>query len=182
MRRCAAVGGWHGVGLCRRDGGDEVDAVSSWFGGRGGAQGVDILGGSERARDCAGRADQPRQPACVDTADPGDAVSAQHRVEVGLRPTVGVAAGDVTDDDTAAEQPPRLEVGGVDPVVADVRVGERHDLPGVAGIGEHLLIAAEGGVEHDFSCGRRRVGTEQFALEQRSVLEDENPRTHVHAL
>ena len=34
-----------------------------------------------------------------------------------------------------------------------MRGGERHDLAGVAGIGEDLLVAGHAGIEADLSCG-----------------------------
>src|SRR5260370_22010856 len=39
--------------------------------------------------------------------------------------------------------------------VADVRVGEADDLPGVTGVGEDFLVAGEAGVENDFSAAAR---------------------------
>ena len=149
---------------------------------RGGVQGVEVVGRPERSGHCAGRADHAGEPTGVDAADAGDAVGLQHRVQVTLGAAVGVTAGQVADHDAAAEQPPRLEVDRVDPVVADVRVGERDDLPGIARVGEHLLIAAQRRVEDEFTGGDRHVGAEQLALEDRTIGEDQDARTHVHAL
>ena len=65
-------------------------------------------------------------------AMPGDAVA--HAASRRGRPRRGGCwpAGQLADDDAPAERPRGLEVGGVDAVVADVRVGERDDLAGVA--------------------------------------------------
>jgi hypothetical protein len=48
-------------------------------------------------------------------------------------------------------RPPRLHVLGVNPVVADLGVGHRHDLTTVGGVGEHLLIPDHPGVETDLT-------------------------------
>ena len=176
-----AVGSRHRVRLGRRDRGDEVDPVGARFGCGGGAHCLAVVRGTEGARHRASRADQAGQPTRVDAGDPGDAVQPQQRVEVALGAPVGVPPGEIADHDASAEQTTGLEVGGVDPVVTDVRVGERDDLTGVARVGEHLLIAAEGRVEHDFSCGGGNLGTEQLPFELRTVRQDQDARTHVHA-
>ena len=48
-----------------------------------------------------------------------------------------------------------LIVLAVGAVVADVGTGEGHDLPGIRGIGDDLLVAAHGGVEHQLAGGDR---------------------------
>ena len=76
----------------------------------------------------------------------------------------------------AAERPAGLEVGGVDAVVADVRVGERDDLPGVRRVGDDLLVAGQRRVEHDLAAGdpARRLGADRLALEHRPVGEHQS--------
>ena len=86
----------------------------------------------------------PGEAAGVDPGDARHAVPAQHGVEAGLGPMVAVAPGERADDDAATERAARFEVGGVDAVVADVRVGEGDDLAGVGGVGDDLLVAASG--------------------------------------
>ena len=54
--------------------------------------------------------------------------------------------------------PGRLVVGGVDPVVADVGIGEGDDLAGVGRVGDDLLVAGEHGVEHRFAGGHPALG------------------------
>ena len=51
-----------------------------------------------------------------------------------------------------------LVVHRIDPVVADMGSGEGDDLAGVGGIGDHLLIAGENGVEHRFAGGHPPIG------------------------
>ena len=117
---------------------------------------VEIVGRADGAGDRAGVADHAGEAAGVDAGDAGDAVAAQHRVEVALRVAVARPAGQLAHHDAAAEQAAGLEVGRVHAVVADVRVRERDDLAGVARIGEDLLVAAQRGVEHDLAGRRRR--------------------------
>ena len=38
--------------------------------------------------------------------------------------------------------------------IADVRVGERDDLPGIGRIGKNFLVTRHGGVEYHLSCGQ----------------------------
>ena len=65
----------------------------------------------------------------------------------------------------------RLEILGVRAVVADVRVGERDDLPGVRRVGDDLLVAGHHRVEHHFAAGDAiaRLGPEQLALEHAAI-------------
>ena len=57
--------------------------------------------------------------------------------------------------------------------VADVRVGQRDQLPGVGGIGDDLLVAGHGGVEHHFA-GAAAGGAYGDALEYSAVFERED--------
>ncbi len=45
----------------------------------------------------------------------------------------------------------RFEIVGVGADVADVWIGERDDLATIGRVGEYLLIAGHGGVEHHFA-------------------------------
>ena len=42
-------------------------------------------------------------------------------------------------------------VGFVRAVVADLRIGQHHDLPGIGRIGEDFLVAGDRGIEDDFA-------------------------------
>ena len=68
----------------------------------------------------------------------------------------------------AAYSRPRLGVLGVDADVADVRIGQRDDLPGVGRIGQDLLVAGHRGVEHDLAGGVARRA-DRAAAEDRAV-------------
>ena len=171
----------HRVALGRRDRGDEVDAVGAGLGGGGRPQ-RRLVGGAERPGHGAGVAQEAGEPAGVDAGDAGDAVAAQHRVEVGLGPPAAAPPGQFAHDHAAAEGPAGLEVGEVDPVVADVGRRERDDLAGVARIGDHLLIPGQHGVEHHLA-GRHAAGrlrADRFTLEHRAVGEDELGLPHRH--
>ncbi len=68
---------------------------------------------------------------------------------------------------------PRLHVDAVDPVIPDVRVGHRHDLPLVGRVGEDFLVAGHRGVEADLAA-RGSAGAEGLAVEYRPVFEGKN--------
>ena len=156
------------------DGADEVDAVGAGLRLRRGEELV-VRGRPERTGNRPVIADQAGQAAGVDAGDPGDALLVEHRAEVGLCPVIAVTPSQVAHDDAATERPDRLEIGGVDPVVADVRVRERDDLPGVARVGDHLLVSGEHGVEHDFTGRDRHVRADQVAFEDAAVGEHQLP-------
>ena len=98
------------------------------------------------------------QRAGVDVAEAGNAGSPENVLERAVRPLVRRLAEVVTDDDRARMDPGRLVLARVDPVVADVRAGEDDDLPGVAGIGQDLLVAGHPGVEDDLAADGLREG------------------------
>ena len=84
-------------------------------------------------------------------------------------------ARQVADDEAGGVDAARLDVLGVDADVADVRIGERDDLPGVRRIGEDLLVAGHRGVEHDLA-DRRAGGADRAAAKHRAVGERERGR------
>ena len=67
----------------------------------------------------------------------------------------------------------RLVVRGVGAVVADVGAGERDDLPGVGRVGDHLLVAAHGGVEDELADGDRHRRARGLAGEDGPVGRDQ---------
>jgi hypothetical protein len=67
-------------------------------------------------------------------------------------------------------------VVGIGSDVADVRIGERNDLAGIAWIGEYFLIAGEAGVENDFAAAARSCAG-RAAVKYASVFERENRAT-----
>src|SRR5690606_8608176 len=140
------------VGRVAGDGGDEVDAVGAGLRLRGRLQ-RRLVGVAEGPRHRAGLADVPGEAAGVDARDAGHAVGAQVVVEAPGRPPARRAPSQLAHDDAPDEGAAALVVPVVGAVVADVRVGEGDDLPRVAGVGQHLLVAGEHRVEHDLAGG-----------------------------
>ena len=89
-------------------------------------------------------------------ASPGSRCSPRKSPRLALRPPAARPGGQLADDEAPAEGPPAFIVGGRDPVVADVRIGETDDLAGVGRVGQHLLVAGEGGVEDHLADRRCR--------------------------
>ena len=176
-----SAGERHGVALRSGDSRDEVDPVSALLGHSGGTQ--CCLAGTHRAEgtgQCTRIADQAREPTCVDAGDAADPEAAQQTVERTLTPVVALAASHLTHDHTTTERTGRLEVGGIDAVVADVRVGESDDLTRVAGVGDHLLIPRQRRVEHDLATGDTTdgFGADQFTFEHTAVGQHQCGVTH----
>src|SRR4051794_10786569 len=97
----------------------------------------------------------------------------QEGLQVVERAPAARPAREVAHDHTPRDGTRALVVAGVAPVVADVRIGERDDLAGVARVGEDLLVARQRGVEHDFTGGDAVVGhvPDELALEHLAVGE-----------
>ena len=170
MRRVPSPVAVDRVGLGGAHLGDEVHAVGAGLTGRRLLQ-RRLVGRAERAGHGAGVADVAGEPTGVDGADAGHAVATQVAVEVAVAAPVAAASGQLPHDHAAAERPAALVVGLGHAVVADVRVGEGDDLPGVGRVRDHLLVAGEDGVEHHLA-GRdpaRRIGPDRLALEHGPV-------------
>ena len=86
--------------------------------------------------------------------------------------TLAILAG-FAHDQSREPQPWRLLVLAVDPVVADVRLGQQHRLAAIGGIAEDLLVARHRGVEHEFPDPVGR-SSESSAYEDRSILQHES--------
>ena len=114
----------------------------------------------------------------VDLADPDDA----GLVEVAVEATGGAPRRDhrrgLADHEPGHLGTGRLDVLGVHAVVADVGIGHGDDLAGVRGVGEDLLVAAQGGVE-DHLPGHLSHAAKGPSLEDRAVLEGQH-RTRAH--
>ena len=54
-------------------------------------------------------------------------------------------------------------------------IGQTNDWPGIAGIGEYLLIAGEAGIENDFAAAARD-GAARAAIKDAPILERQNGR------
>ena len=143
---------------------------------------VDEPGGIEHlAREHPGHRAADPEP-----ADERPGVDAGQAHDVGLRQVVAERAGGgevardparLADDEARHLQLAALDVGGVDPVVADLGRGHREDLAAVGGIGEDLLVAGHRGVETDLA-GDGAPGAERVADVDRAVFEGERCACH----
>ena len=95
---------------------------------------------------------------------------ARYSARVMVLAKVGRQQRQVLDDQASGEHLGGLDVFGVDAVVADVRIGQRDDLPAVARVGEDFLVAGQRGVEDDFAGGVAG-GTDRGAVKDRAVCE-----------
>ena len=156
---------------------DEVAPARARFGS--GRCGQRRLGsGAEGAAHGAVVAQMAGQAPGVDTGDTGDAVADEEVLERPRRPPVRRPGGELADDDTPAPRARRLVIGGGDAVVPDMGIREGDGLTGVTGIGDHLLVTAENGVEDQFPGGHpaRGHGADGLPLEDLAVGQDEESR------
>ena len=123
----------------------------------------------------AALAQVPGQRPGAGDGDAGDALGAQLVVQAPLRPPVRGQPGRLADHVPADPDPPRFGVLVVDPGVADVRCGHRHDLAGVGRVGQRLLVAGHAGVE-DHLAERLAVRAEPGPAERGAVLQDQDRR------
>ncbi len=93
----------------------------------------------------------PHQSPRVDRFNGDDAGRLQIFGQAALGAKIALHAAVLADDEAGQLRPPALDVLGIDAVVADLRVGHRHDLAAIARIGEDLLVAGHRGVEADFA-------------------------------
>jgi hypothetical protein len=137
-------------------------------------QGFAVLGqGGDDAALGSMRTQMPGERARVQLADPHDALLVEISVQLAGGAPRGGDRGDLAHHEAGHLGLGRLHVVAVHPVVADVGIGHRDDLPRVRGIGEHLLVAAQGGVEDHLARGLRRPA-EGAAGEQRAVLQGQD--------
>ena len=81
--------------------------------------------------------------------------------------------GEFADDERFDVGLGRFLVVEIGADVADVRIGEADDLPGIAGIGENFLIAGKAGIENDFAT-TAGASARRTAVKYSSVLERES--------
>ncbi len=113
-------------------------------------------------------AQQPRQRPRVDLADAGDAVPFKPGGQRRIGAPVGDHRADLAHDKRRDLRAVRLHILSVDAGIADVRHGHADHLPAVGGVGDHLLVASEAGIEDDFAHdGRLRA--KPFAAQDRAI-------------
>ena len=120
-------------------------------------------------------ADVAHERTGVDALDGHDALARQIVAEALLAAPAGRRGAQVAHHERPQGRPLRLGVVGVHSVVAHLRVGQRHDLPRVGGVGDDFQIALQRGVEADLPkrlAGRAAGG----AGEHRAVLQHEQRR------
>ncbi len=98
--------------------------------------------------------------------------SSEVGVEGPARSVVAGQAAQLADDEGADPGAGTLGVLGVDAVVADHRIGHRHDLAMIGGVGEDLLVAGHARVEDDLAIDLA-PGSEGPTGEHRSVFQSE---------
>ena len=135
-----------GVGGSGRHGAGKVLAVGALGGGGGGGDGV-VPPGAERTRHRSRVTQMAGEAPGIDAGDRTHPPCGEEVLECALRPPARVQGREVTDDDALEVRGRRLVIERGDPVVADVGVGERHDLAGIARVGDDLLVAAQRRVE-----------------------------------
>ena len=114
-------------------------------------------------------AQDARQLAGVDLGD-GNRIPATQELRQGFGGApAGVQQRQVADHETGGVDETRLVIVGVGAGIADVRVGQRDDLPGIRRVGQDFLVARHGGVEHHLA-GRRAGGADGNAAKHSAVL------------
>ena len=139
---------------------------------RHGEIGVDIRPGNDATGLRPAAAQAAGQRARVQAGDGHHIARAQVGVQRLAPAPAAVGARQITDHQPGGVNLRRLLVVRVAADVADVRIGERHDLPAVRRIGEDFLIAGQGGVEHHLADAVA-AGADGGAVQQRAVGEGE---------
>ena len=176
-----------GMGLRAAHGLDQVLADQRGRGGQALGKLVDV---KDFRRDNAHLgtiiAQMAHQGAGVDTLDSDDAVSAQVLRHADGRAPVRRRGAHVANDHAAHGRSARrahgvagegrLDVGLVDTVVADLRIGHGYDLAGITRVGHDLKVALERGVEADFA-GRGALGAACTSIKNGPILKIQDAGT-----
>ena len=122
----------------------------------------------------------------IDTLDGDDAVGTQILRHADSRAPVRRRGAHVANDHAAhgrsargtssVTRESRLDVGLVDAVVANLRIGHGYDLAGIARVGHNLKVALERGVEADFA-GRGALGTACTSIKNGPILKIQDAGT-----
>jgi hypothetical protein len=83
----------------------------------------------------------------IDAGDYGNLESLQIFIGNLMRTPIGANRREFANYEALNIRTPRLVIIRVCAIVADLRVGQHHDLAGIRGIGENLLVSCDGGVE-----------------------------------
>ena len=112
--------------------------------------GIGVAGGDDPAHRPR-RAQLAGQRPRVDAGDGHDPVVGQVVAQGARRPPVARDGRRLADDEAGHLGAARLDVLARHPVVADLGARHGDDLPGVGGVGQHLLVAGHARVEHDLA-------------------------------
>ncbi len=96
-------------------------------------------------------AQMAHQRAGIDLGQHGNLVALEILFGDLLRAPVGADARELAHDQPLDVRTRGLVVVGVGAVIADFRIGENYDLPGVGRVGEDFLVAGDGGIKNDFA-------------------------------
>src|SRR6185312_468465 len=165
------------VRLARADFLGQVHAVQSREGARGRQRllDVDIRAGHDAAGQRTLVAQDAGQPARVDAGNGhGPATLQVLRQAFAAAPVAG-DAWHVAYHQPGCLHLRRFAILGIDPGVADVRVGQGDDLPGVGRIGQDFLVTGHGRVEDDLA-NRLANRAHGMAAEHAAVCEGEQCR------
>jgi hypothetical protein len=167
--------GSHLVRRRRRDQRDEIDTRGSGFAPCGVEQ-YRGVGGTEGSGHRAGVTQDSREATSVDAGDTWHAPRLQAGVERGLGTPVAVTASEFTNHHSTGKGVTRFVVERRDAVIADVRLGEGHDLARIRRIRHDLLVSGDGGVEHHLPRSHPAVGygPEDLSFEDVTVGEDQS--------
>ena len=114
---------------------------------------VDFRAGNDGGALGAFFAQNSRQAACIDVGNRHHAVALQVGRQALRRPPVAVDPGAVTDDQARSHRSLRFLIFRVTAGVADMRVGQGHDLTRVGGVGQDLLVTGHRRIENRFADG-----------------------------
>ena len=187
VMRGRQVDGGKGVGLRAAHG---LDQVLAYQRGRCGQTLGKLVDVEDLGRDNAHLgtiiAQMAHQGAGVDTLDSDDAVSAQVLRHADGRAPVRRRGAHVANDHAAHSRSARrahgvagegrLDVGLVDTVIADLRIGHGYDLAGITRVGHDLKVALERGVEADFA-GRGALGAACTSIKNGPILKIQDAGT-----
>ena len=121
---------------------------------------------------CAFHADQAGKRAGIDARKPDPAIGC-HPVAKMLRAAEIGRAGHILSNDCAQRmRVVCLNILRICADIADMRKGEVNDLPGIARIGHHFLIAGHCGVKADFA-NRAAFGTKAPAPDQITTCQNQ---------
>ena len=118
----------------------------------------------------------PDKRAGVQVVNHGNLVALEIFLRGFARPPIGSQHGKFADDEALDIRLRGFLVVEIGAHVADMRIGEADDLPGIAGVGENFLVAGEAGIENDFAAAAR-ARSSRASMKHAPVLKRERGAT-----